>query len=145
MENSYKTVRRLMLATNKINGAYYVCARKLGVNENTLALLYALDDGRAHSQKQISDEWLIPKTTVNTIVKELASAGYVALLTKEHSREKTVSLTKSGKAYTREILRTIYEVEQAAWNKTLQQYSAQFEEAFDYFADCLRDGFKIQA
>lgn len=44
MEDSYENIRRLMLAINKIDGSYYFFARKLGVKENTLALLYALDD-----------------------------------------------------------------------------------------------------
>lgn len=62
--------------------------RKLGVKGNALALLYALNDGRAHSQKQISEDWLIPKTTINTIVKEFTDIGYVTLLAGEHTKEK---------------------------------------------------------
>lgn len=56
MQNHFETVMRLMVAINRIDGAYYLCARKLGVKGNALALLYALNDGRAHSQKQISED-----------------------------------------------------------------------------------------
>ncbi|HJD22992.1 MAG TPA: MarR family transcriptional regulator, partial [Firmicutes bacterium] len=98
-ESSYAAIYRLMVAINKIDGSYYLCARKLGVKENTLALLYALGDGLPHSQKQISEDWLIPKTTINTIVKELADAGYLSLLATEDSREKTIRLTESGNDY----------------------------------------------
>ena len=71
VEDPYEAVRRLIIAINKIDGSYYFYARKLGVKENTLALLYELDDGHPHSQKQISEDWQIPKTTINTIVKQL--------------------------------------------------------------------------
>ena len=52
-EEKQRLIRRLTQAFNRIDGAYYYCARRLGVEENTLALLYALDDGRPHSQKQV--------------------------------------------------------------------------------------------
>ena len=69
MDRNYQIVRSIMLATNQIDGVYYFLAKKLGVNENALAFLYALDDGQPHSQKEISDAWLIPRTTIHSIVK----------------------------------------------------------------------------
>ena len=78
-EEKQRLIRRLTQAFNRIDGAYYYCARRLGVEENTLALLYALDDGRPHSQKQVCEEWLIPKTTINTIVHRMQQQGYLTL------------------------------------------------------------------
>ena len=66
MENYREQLRLLTQAMNQIDGLYYQAARKLGVKDNTLALLYALDDGKPHSQKQIGEEWLIPKTVSYT-------------------------------------------------------------------------------
>lgn len=142
MCNYDEAIRRLMTATNKIDGAYYFLARKLNIKENTLALLYALDDGKAHSQKQISDEWLIPKTTINTTVKELTDAGYLELLPGEHTREKTIKLTESGKIYTNKILKTVYEAENQALTETVNKFGTEFVEAFDFFADSLCNEFK---
>lgn len=142
MCNYDEAIRRLMTATNKIDGAYYFLARKLNIKENTLALLYALDDGKAHSQKQISDEWLIPKTTINTTVKELTDAGYLELLPGEHTREKTIKLTESGKIYTNKILKTVYEAENQALAETINKFGTEFVEAFDFFADSLCNEFK---
>ena len=75
MDHPYETIRRIMLAINQIDGLYYLLGRHYGVNENTLAFLYALDDERPHSQKEISDQWLIPRTTVNSIVKHMIADG----------------------------------------------------------------------
>ena len=126
MEKTLAEIRRLMLATTKIDGAYYLFSRRLGIKENVLVLLYALDDGKPHSQKQICEDWLVPKTTINTNVKELVRAGYVMLYPGAGTREKIIGLTDAGKAYTEQIMRRVYEAEQAAMKRTLQQFSPQF-------------------
>lgn len=136
MEN-LKAVRSLMTAMNRMDGAYYLCARKLGMKHTTLTLLYALNDGKPHSQKQICDEWLLPKTTLNTIVTELVKAGYLTLTREEHTREKTIRLTLEGHAYANRMTKTIEEAEQQAVEKALQKFSPEFVDAFGYFADCL--------
>lgn len=134
MEDCVEAIRRLFISINKIDGNYYYCARKLGVKENTLALLYALDDDKPHSQKQICEDWLIPKTTINTIVKELVTAGYITLLPEGQTREKAILLTDEGKTYTRGLLKAIYTAEQEALKKTLQEFAPEFIDAFDCFA-----------
>ena len=75
MNETFAEIRRLMLATNRIDGAYYLLSRKLGVKENILALLYALDDEETHSQKRICEDWLFPKTTINTIIRGTGPSG----------------------------------------------------------------------
>ena len=142
MEKTLAEILRLMLATTKIDGAYYLFSRRLGIKENVLVLLYALDDGKPHSQKQICEDWLVPKTTINTNVKELVRAGYVMLYPGTGTREKIIGLTDAGKAYTEQIMRRVYEAEQAAMKRTLQQFSPQFVDAIDFFADCLHDEFQ---
>ena len=139
MDDSVEAVRRLMLATTRIDEAYYVIAKRLGIRENTLALLYALDDGKAHYQSEISASWLIPKTTISTSVHELINNGYVELLPSENSREKIICLTDSGRAYTSRILRNVYKAEQSAIKSAIGLYSQSFVEAIEYFAHRLCD------
>ena len=129
MNETFAEIRRLMLATNRIDGAYYLLSRKLGVKENILALLY--------SQKRICEDWLFPKTTINTIIRELVQAGYVTLCREENGREKLIALTQAGKDYASKMLKGVYQAEQAAMEKTLQRFSPQFVDALDYFADCI--------
>ena len=75
MEHYREYLDRFYVCSNRMDGLYYLAARHLGVNENTFSLLYSLADGRPRSQKQLSEELLIPKTTVNTMVKECIQAG----------------------------------------------------------------------
>ena len=84
----------------RIDGFYREFAKRLDVKENLLWILYALNDGNMHSQKEICDNWDLPRSTVNTIMKELESDGYIELIQiKGEKRELQVKLTETGKNY----------------------------------------------
>ena len=136
-----EAILRLTDAINKIDGAYYFCAKHMGVKENTLAVLFALDDGKPHSQTQIAREWLIPKTTVNTVVKELTAEGYVTLMGTGHAREKNIVLTRRGRAYADEIMKEMKLAERQALEQTLDKYPPEFIDAIESFAGSLCDAF----
>ena len=135
-------VRSLVNAINKIDGAYYFCAKKMGIKENTLALLSALDDGRPHTQKQICEEWLIPKTTINTVVRELLRKDYITLGAAGPTKEKTILLTQRGRQYADEIMEEMNLSEQRALERTLQDFSPEFVDAFECFAQNLCEEFE---
>ncbi len=79
---------------------------------NLLWILYALNDGEGHSQKEICEEWAIPRSTANTIIKDLESKNYLVLSQiKGKRRELSVSLTPRGKEYADEILSDLYRKE----------------------------------
>lgn len=128
-----------MVSVNVIDGIYDEIAKKIGMKENTLALLYALDDGKSHSQKEISEEWLIPKTTLNTIVKECIAAGYIFLNSDNHKKEKEICLTDSGKKYAAEVLSQVYELEEEAMRRTLKTVSPEFIESLEQFANNFKE------
>ena len=141
MDNNYETVRRIMLATNKIDGVYYLFAKQFGINENTLAFLYALDDGEPHSQKEICDEWLIPRTTINSIVKKMLSDGLISFVPEQNGKEKALVLTEKGRDYTDKLLNSIYTAEEKAIKETLEIYPIEFVEALEGFSKRLQDEF----
>ena len=114
-----------------MDGLYYLAARHLGLKENTLALLYTLNDGQPRSQKQLAQELLIPKTTINTIVKECLDAGYIAFVPNGHFREKDIVLTPSGRSYAQKVLQPIYQAEERAMARTLQEFSPEFINAIE--------------
>ena len=142
MEEGRALLDRFYVCTNKMDGLYYLAGRHLGVKENAFALLYTLHDGVSRSQKQLAQELLIPKTTVNTIVKEYMDLGYVVLVPNEHSREKEVALTPAGRAYAKEVLRSVYRAEETALKRTLEQFSPRFVEAVEMLTECLTQEFE---
>lgn len=101
-----------------VDGFYAEYAKKFDVKENLLWILYALNDGKQHSQKEICDSWDLPRSTVNTIMKELENGGYVSLSQiKGEKRELSVSLTDNGQKYAEELLGELYEIEKRVYER----------------------------
>ncbi len=94
----------------QIDGAYEEYGRRAHVSSpNLLWILYALNDGARHSQKQICEDWAIPRSTANTLIKDLEGKGYVTLSQiKGERRELLISLTESGKKYADGVLSDLY-------------------------------------
>ena len=122
-----ESARRLAKAACALDGAYDRLAKRLGITGNLLWLLYILDDGAPHSQKQICEEWLFPKTTVNTLTKECQGAGYITLHTiPGKKRELHIQLTDAGRDYVHQKLRAFYQAEEAALQVTLETCPPEF-------------------
>ena len=139
MKDYREEIRRIMVSVNVIDGIYAIGAKKIGIKDNSLSLLYALDDGKPHSQKEICEHWLIPKTTLNTIVKECVNAGYIVLDGIKHTKEKEIRLTDKGQEYAKTILNQVYELERRAMEKTLSSYSPEFVQALEQFTAYLKE------
>ena len=134
--------RRLILALYNIDEAYYLSEGRKKISDAELCVMYALDDGKPHSQREISQEWLVPKTSVNTIVKRWEKEG---LLTQTpipgKRREMHLMLTDKGKEYAKSFMGFLYRAEDKALKKTLDKYSDEFIEVIEYFGDCLKEAF----
>lgn len=141
MNKNREDIDRINRCMNRIDGLYYLAARKLGVKDNTLLLFYVLNDGKAHSQKEICEEWLIPKTTVNTVVKESADRGYIRLENAGHTREKTIILTETGKIYAQNLLEKIFAAEEQALERTLREFSPELLKGLEVFTDYMQEEF----
>lgn len=138
-----KIARRLTLALFNIDEIYFKNEKKKAVKHSELCLMYALDDGKTHSQRQISEEWLIPKTTLNTIVKKWERDGLLTLsVISGKRREMQISLTETGKIYAKQKLNFIYKAEEEAVKRTCEQFSDEFIEAIEFFGTALKEAFE---
>ena len=61
MDNIRETIRQFMMAISKLEKTYEAKSSKFGSQSSEFWLMYTLDDGQPHSQKQICDEWGFPK------------------------------------------------------------------------------------
>ncbi len=113
MPSNREKIRRLMIAVEQLDQAYYKVLRTLGIKENAFVLFYAIADGKPYSQKRLCDEWAVPRTTLNTIVQEYVEKGYIRLVSTGH-KEKEIVLTDAGKAFADEILTPIFAAEERA-------------------------------
>lgn len=134
--------RRLILALYNIDEVYFLNEGKRKISDAELSVMYALDDGKPHSQREISQEWLVPKTSVNTIVKRWEKEG---LLTQTpipgKRREMYIMLTDAGREYAKTFMGFLYKAEEQALKKTLDKYSEEFIEAMEYFGESLKEAF----
>lgn len=94
------------------NALYTRWADAHEINYYLLFVLYALDGQEAMTQKMICDCTGLTKQTVNSVIRSLKNEGYVVLSPgREDRREKQVSLTEKGIAYSQEVLAPLHELE----------------------------------
>lgn len=95
-----------------VDSCYDEFAKQSNVSSALLWVLYALNDGNSHTQIEISNDWELPKTTVNTVIKEIQKNGYVDLIPiKGKRREMSIVLTENGKKYADMVLADLYKKE----------------------------------
>ena len=84
----------------RIDGYYSEFAKKENVKANLLWIMYALSDNKPHTQKEICNEWDLPLTTINTIIKDLEKQKLVKLLKiGGKKREMNITLTKGSEFF----------------------------------------------
>lgn len=128
-------MRRLISDTSKMDWLYYLWGKSTGISENMLTIMYALNADKRYTQKQICEQFSIPKTTINTIVKELIEKDLIVFENGENLKEKYLVLTKKGKIYAEEITGELKDIEKVAMKNTLEKYSIEFIEAFEYLLE----------
>lgn len=111
---------------------------KSNVSSALLWVLYALNDGNPHTQIEISNDWELPKTTVNTVIKDIQKDGYVELVPiKGKRREMSIILTVNGKKYADSVLSELYKKEAEVY-KSLSQGEREIVAALEKFARKLK-------
>lgn len=143
MSEEREAVRRLVIAINNLDKVYTANTPKIGRQSSELWLMYALNDGEPHSQKQICDEWAFPRTTLNTVTKKCEAAGYLSLTPiPGKRREMQICLTEKGKIYADQLLDVIYRAEDRAMEEILKNYSADFVGILESFVKSLKSSFE---
>lgn len=80
----------------ELGSIYQRQSKKFELSESTIAILYAIRTSETGvTQKEIIEEFLLPKQTVNSAMKKLLDEGKVFVAEKT-GREKRFLLTKEG-------------------------------------------------
>lgn len=99
----------------KCRGVYSQWAKRMGVNYNRMLVFYTIRDYGYCTQKQMCDQYLLPRQTMNNIVTALCREG---LLTeapaRRQGREKAYVLTEAGVDYSAKHLASLNAVEERA-------------------------------
>lgn len=104
---------RLWEVWGKSDALYTEWAAMQEVNLNRLYVFYALDQRDGITQKKIAEYTSLPKQTVNSVIRALQVEGYLELAPGSGSdrREKAVKLTEKGRAYSKELVAPLQELE----------------------------------
>ena len=140
-----QNVQQLLIKVNqsiiRIRGAYAACARQNQVNYHELLIFYSLRYLNACTQKQVCEQYLIPKQTVNNIIADLKRKGYIVLRPgKGDWREKVIELTEAGKAYSASVIDPLMEVEDATVKEIGEERLAFMTEVALHYGEILEAG-----
>lgn len=111
--------------TCRLNQLYGEWAKRHGMSYNTMVVLDCLNWREACTQKQIAQDWGIPKQTIHSIVKDLERKGYVRYGQSEGKKEKKLFLTQEGKQYAEECLKGMHELEE----RTMERIGVKMQKA----------------
>lgn len=84
--NSREFFYKFGVSFYKIDMYYSEYAKKSEIKENEMWILYALNDMKEHSQKEISKTWEIPRSTINTITKDLENRKIIELKNRRRTK-----------------------------------------------------------
>ncbi len=106
-------LNRYYAVWQEYNYVYEEWAKAHGLSVNSLLVLSAIyEGGEDCTQKKISERWLIPKQTINMVLKDYEGKGYVELLPmQKDKRNKVIQFTKSGREYADKIISKLREAE----------------------------------
>ena len=125
-------------ALYRVDSFYDEFAKQSNVSSALLWVLYALNDGNPHTQIEISNDWELPKTTVNTVIKEIQKDGYVELVPiKGKRREMSIVLTEGGKKFADNVLSDLYKKEAEVF-KSLSSEEQEIVKALEKLARKLK-------
>ena len=125
-------------ALYRVDSFYDEFAKGCNVSPALLWILYALNDGKQHTQIEICNDWELPRTTVNTVVKDLEHKEYVRLVPiKGKRREMLIELTDEGKSYADGTLSGLYDQERAVY-ESLSAEEIRVPDTLEKIAERLR-------
>lgn len=141
MDYKRTKILEFMIAINKLDGLYYSIAKQIGVHENEFMLLYALSDEKKHTQRQICDDWQVPRTTVHSVTQKFVRLGYIELIPTGH-KEKELILTDTGSTYLKEIFTDVFKAENYAFENTVKPCADMITNTISRFVELLSKSLK---
>jgi DNA-binding MarR family transcriptional regulator len=123
----------------EINSIYHVWAKRHGIQDTTLFVLYVIYNSAPHcTQNQICSKLVLPKQTVSLALSGLEKDGYIFReADPEDRRNKLVKLTEKGKDFAASILEELKSAEIEAFNEMSQEQRSAIVESFKLLSGSL--------
>ena len=131
--NSNNPILSLWATTTLFGNVYDDYIKRFHFNYNELACFYSLYVFGQCTQKQICNEWVLPKQTINTLCKSFIAQGLIEIVPHTgDKREKVLSLTDKGKQIAKPMIEPLLEIEKQAvknfGDERMQKLVNEFQE-----------------
>ncbi|WP_296875166.1 MarR family transcriptional regulator, partial [Thomasclavelia sp.] len=124
-------------SVNGIDRIYQKWAKSQNVGYYDMLLYYALMeiDNQGMTQVQFYKELDIPKTTVNSIVKNQLKQGYIYFeVNPKNKKEKLIYLSESGLEYAKKLILPLFAIEEHAASLIDDQEVEMFSKILSTYA-----------
>lgn len=145
MENLNHYIKEITSVANRTGYLYEKWAKRQGINNYVSQIMYMIYTNETNRQKDIAENYGMPKQTVNTIITEFQKKGYIRLIPDESDkRSKIIVLTDEGIKYAENIVKPLLNCEKKVLSKmgkervemlidTMNQYAELFEQSMNKF------------
>lgn len=141
-KNYYEKIQRVNCLSNDLESIYHQAARKLGVSDSVLCVLYMIHEKGDHCLLyDICSGSGISKQTINSALRKLEN-DEILYLEQDKGKAKRVCLTEKGKAYVAQTAARLFEAECNAFNdwtddevdlylRLIEKYNVSFREQIE--------------
>lgn len=143
MNNWDKSIKAITSAVDRTDYLYEKWAKKLGVNNYVSRIMYMLYLSEVNRQKEMVENYGMPKQIVNTVITELQKKGYIILIPDENDkRSKIIKLTQEGINYANKIVTPLLDCEIRVLKKMGTQRVEMLIDTMNQYADLLETEMK---
>lgn len=123
-----------------LEAVYDDYARMIGISYTTLFILNLISQYEDCTQKIICEKTMLPKQTVNNVIKKLMDQGYVQLEAfPENQKNKKIAFTEQGQAYAQPFIAHIETAECEAMNHFSESQQIEFINFMKLYEQAFRE------
>ncbi len=110
-----KIVNEVNRAIIQFRGIYSEWSKQHNISYNEMLVFYTIREHGFCTQKQICDSYLLPRQTINNVIKKMRTEGILEQSRQMYiGREKSFSLTLKGEEYSKKVMESLNNVEEHA-------------------------------
>lgn len=122
----YLKANQYTYLAGEINALYHEAAVKTGVSDSVQNILYVIcEKGDRCLQSEISKLTSISRQTINSAIHKLEKEGIITL-EQGKGRNTIVCLTGEGKAFARQKIYPLFEIENKIWEDWTEEEQQQY-------------------
>lgn len=135
---NFDPLKRINCLANELDLLYHQAARKLGVSDSVLCILYMIHEkGDGCLLCDICNESGISKQTINSALRKLEKED-ILYLEQDKGKNKRIRLTEKGSQYTAHTAARLYDAESSALSGWSEEDLSAYLRLMKKYNDCFR-------